>query len=515
MTIGSVWKFVRLLDKTRRPPLPTLALVLLLICGCGGGGGSGGSSGGGDGSGIPGGGGGGSGIPGGGGGGSGGGPPSTYTVGGTVSGLSGTGLVLQDNGGHNLTVSGNGIFTFAMVVVSGVAYNVTILTQPSSPTQTCEVKSGFGTVASANILSVQVSCNSGAFTLTGSMPTTRLGHTATLLNNGKVLTTGGEANWNSPISPILSSAELYDPVAGNFMATGSMTIARIGHTATLLNNGKVLIAGGLSPPSDFSVTSAELYDPVAGTFMATGSMTIARIGHTATLLNNGKVLIVGGGDGNGSIFASAELYDPVAETFTAIGSMTGPRIYQTATQLNNGKVLITGGQNTSVTQSSSELYDPVTRNFTATGSMTTARLQHKATLLNNGMVLISAGAYYSYSPLRRNILASAELYEPVAGTFTATGSMTTARVTNTATLLNNGMVLITGGDNIDIPNNFFVILAKVELFDPVAGTFTTIASMTAPRSAHTATLLNNGMLLVAGGQANNGSGLASAELFLY
>ena len=141
----------------------------------------------------------------------------------------------------------------------------------------------------------------GVFTATGSMTTARESHTATLLPDGKVLMAGGFDGTN-----VIASAEFYDPAAGTFTVTGSLTVARVGHTATLLPSGKVLIAGG------DGLGTAELYDPDSGTFAATGSMIVARSYHTATLLPNGTVLIAGGWNddsgGAGETLASAELY---------------------------------------------------------------------------------------------------------------------------------------------------------------------------------------------------------------
>ncbi len=285
--------------------------------------------------------------------------PASYTVGGTVLGLSGVGLVLQNNDGNNLSVSaGATSFTFTTAVTSGGAYGVTVLTQPSNPSQTCLVTNGSGTVTSANATGVAVSCTSGSggFVLTGSMINPRQLQTATLLNNGMVLVAGG---FDFPAPGVLASAELYDPARGIFTATGSMTTAAGGHTATLLNNGQVLIAGGQNDASGIAVATAELYDPARGIFTATGSMTTARGGQTATPLNNGRVLIAGGeNELSGIVVGSAELYDPATGLFTATGSMTTTRAHQTATLLNNGQVLIAGGDNSlsGIAVANAELY---------------------------------------------------------------------------------------------------------------------------------------------------------------
>src|SRR5436305_1878191 len=143
----------------------------------------------------------------------------------------------------------------------------------------------------------------------------------------------------------------------NFVVTGSLAIARSGHTATLLHNGKVLVAGGFD--GNITLASAELYDPAKGTCGTTGSRVTARAYHTAPLLPNGKVLFAGGGDGH-MIFATAELYDPASGTWSATGSLVFTRFGHTATLLPNGKVLVAGGSKFQLgsRHASAELYDP-------------------------------------------------------------------------------------------------------------------------------------------------------------
>jgi hypothetical protein len=226
------------------------------------------------------------------------------------------------------------------------------------------------------------------FTATGSLNNVHCYHTATLLPSGKVLIAAGQDNTGPQTHKI---AELYDPAGGTFTLTGSLNVDRSGHTATLLSNGKVLIAGGgqtTTPGSAIMLDSAELYDPATGSFSLTGNLTKVRDGHTATLLLNGKVLIAGGND------KSAELYDPVGGTFSPTAyEMNQRRTSHTATLLPNGHVLLAGGSIAGgpVTTNSTELYEPITGSFSSSSNMTTPRQEHTATLLSDGRVLLAGG----------------------------------------------------------------------------------------------------------------------------
>ena len=294
--------------------------------------------------------------------------------------------------------------------------------------------------------------------------------------------------------------------AASWLTTASMSTNRAYHTATLLPNGKVLVAGG----SATNVT--ELYDATVGSWTRTGSLVSNRWEHTATLLPNGKVLVVGGGGAGfyavNNLIASAEIYDPATGIWTATGPLHTARGYHTATLLTNGKVLATGGDNGSYdTFSSTELYDPNTGVWSVTGAMSSTRCYHTATLLPNGKVLV-AGGEDGYS---LQAITGAELYDPATSTWTGTGSLHTARGYHTATLLQTGKVLITGGDD----GFGGVSYSSAELFDLTTGSWATLPSMSKVREAHTATLLPNGNVLITGGQNVNLNYVAtsSAELF--
>ena len=367
------------------------------------------------------------------------------------------------------------------------------------------------TVTASSAISVTTS--SASFVPAGSLQKGRGFHTATLLTNGKVLVAGG-ANRASDSHCIggIVSVELYDPAAVSFASTGALTAHRFAHTATLLQNGRVLVAGGFGDTSDCqdmgvqAQNTAELYDAATGSFTKTGNMGTPRGGHTATLLMNGTVLVTGGGDqgGGGMGPASAELYNSSTGSFTPTGSMAVARLRHTATLLQNGKVLIVGGVplNSSNPTSTAEVYDPATGSFGVTGSMSTAREEHTATLLANGKVLIVGGESPVTGSIDLQAAATAEVYDPLTGLFAATGSMTEARNSHTATLLPSGKVLIAGGGDDN---------STAELYDPTTNSFSITGGMQVGRSGHSATLLASGGVLVVGG--GSFAPIATAELY--
>ncbi|WP_233261598.1 kelch repeat-containing protein [Vitiosangium sp. GDMCC 1.1324] len=286
---------------------------------------------------------------------------------------SATGAMAQDRWAHTLTPLADG-----KVLVAGGNYG-------GSPSVSAEVYDP----------------SSGTWRSTGSMTSRRREHTATLLSNGKVLAAGGDGT---------TTAELYDPASGSWTAVGSMSSIRGYATATLLANGKVLVVGGSRYESSevTALATAEIYDPSSGTWSATGSMSTPRYHHTATLLPDGKVLVAGGRSYNGGFsLTTAELYDPASGTWSATTSMPGQRAGHTATLLPGGKVLIAGGGSgyASEPYSFAMLYDMTSRTWSPTGRTSFPRWFPVSALLSDGRVLVAGGA-------GSGALATAELYVP-------------------------------------------------------------------------------------------------------
>jgi hypothetical protein len=341
----------------------------------------------------------------------------------------------------------------------------------------------------------------------------RWNHAATLLPNGRVLAVGGGSDAGGR-----ASAELYDPGTGRWTATGTMVEGHSHGTTTLLPDGRVLAVGGFRQED----ATAELYDPRNGRWTAAGRLTEPHSFLTITLLPDGMVLGVGGYSGEGDNCcpntSTAELFDPSSGTWTVTASMAVARTGHSSTILPDGRVLVAGGLEAGGTMAlaSAEVYDPRTRRWTATGSLTQARGVHTATLLRDGKVLVTGGAGGGAD----FALASAELYDPGTGRWTATGSMAEARshahcgwhsCGHTATLLLDGTVLVVGGGN--NPDGA-TALATAELYDPTTGQWTATARMVVARVGSVATLLLDGSVLVSGGDFSGGpEDIASAELY--
>ncbi len=350
----------------------------------------------------------------------------------------------------------------------------------------------------------------------GSLNHARAAAASVTLANGSVLVTGGiDANFN-----YLSSTELYNPTTQLFTPLPSMTTARAGHTATLLSNGQVLIAGGVvcSGGNCTELSSAEIYDPTVGRFVAIGDMTTARGSHTATVLNDGTVLLAGGFNGNG--ISSAEIYNPANGRFTETATMTVARFGHTATLLPDGEVFIAGGRSceganciSNPATQTAEVYDPGRRQFFAAGNLAEARTQHTATLLQDGRVLITGGRSCSGDCEGDSTLQDASIYDPATGQFTAGGEMSTPRAGQQSIALPDGNVFVYGG--IDCGGRFGCqFLSSGDLFQPASGNFTPAGNGSVGGTDLIMALLSNQQVLVAGGVEGR-SVFRTANLFSF
>ena len=342
---------------------------------------------------------------------------------------------------------------------------------------------------------------------TGNMVTARTNHLWSLLDDGRVLIVGGVDSAGNP----MASAELYDYLTGKFSSTGNMATPRQHHRTVLLYTGDVLVTGGRPSATANVLKSAELYDPVSGRFTPTGDMQRYRRLHRSTELLNGKILITGGLGGTSgtanNVLNGAEIYDPAtgAFTFTA-GNLITARYNHQAIPLYTGKVLIAGGTGAnSVLLNSAELYDPATNTFTATGNMITARSSLFLTRLPNGKILVSNGSDAAGNPIQ-----ALEIYDPATGAFTAAGNELVARNGDRVNRLANGKIILVGGQTTAAANS---VTNSTELYSQVTGRFSASGNLLTGRQGFAQSGLPNGRILATGGAAADGTVLSSAELY--
>jgi N-acetylneuraminic acid mutarotase len=331
----------------------------------------------------------------------------------------------------------------------------------------------------------------------GRMSTGRAFHTATLLQDGTVLVVGGVDNNFTP----LGTAELYEPPKDAWTDVATMQIGRRAHTATRLKDGRVLVAGGVIGDLGQSTNQVEIYDGALDAWELAPPMGYPRKAHTATPLENGEVLVVGGVDESPLIGSSAEIYDPGTNTWRPALNMQLARVRHAAAWIPGDRVLVIGGldENASL-MGTAEIYDPIANLWAFLPSMRAPRAVHTATPLLDGDVLVVGGRGGDTGDIDLDV---AERFAPTGQGWTTVAPISLGRSQHAAALLDDGTLLVAGGIGFFAPGN------SVETFDPTSGTWTTVGSMTDARWDFTATLLENKGLLVTGGAVS----LRSAEVY--
>jgi hypothetical protein len=323
---------------------------------------------------------------------------------------------------------------------------------------------------------------------TGNLIWERSGHTAALLQDGRVMVMGGAA--------VANSVELFDPSTNTWSVGPSMESWRTGHVSGTLSNGDVLVAGGIGPQG-----AAERYDVQQEAWIPAGFLTLDRDNPGACALANNGFLVVGGRTGQDVPVASAEVYNPATNQWSVVAPMTaGARSHTTASLLNDGRVLVAGGLGEGAQQmlDTAQVYDPVTNQWSDAAPLNVGRFSHTATVLpnNNGTVLVVGGQGGGVA------LTSAEIYDPVANLWIPAASMAQLRQDHTASLvLSSNQVVVVGG-RLPVGVN---ALSSSEMYDIGTNTWVSLGNLLFPRRGHTATTLQNGRVLVAGGEGDAGS----------
>ncbi len=349
--------------------------------------------------------------------------------------------------------------------------------------------------------------------MAGDLIQPRYAHTATLLPNGKVMIYGGYTSDRPDQLTALRTSELFDPVTRTWGQPTSAFYARVGHQATLLTNGRVLVTGGV-----INARAEEIYNPATNSWYSTTRMLEERLHHTATRLHNGKVLVAGGFNYASTEkfgwLSSAEIYDPVTHTWTPTGKMSTGRFSHVANLLPDGRVLVVGGHTTTGDATSAELFDPATGTWSIASGTFYPRVggMHRGTTLLDGSIVITGG--YVNDTLGPSI-PDVEVFSPKKLGFYSVGDLNEPRRYHEAARLSNGKVIVAGGHHRTAKQPAGFTLTSTETYDPAKFVWTLVGHMNVARTNHTLTALPDGRVLAAGGQNQTDRALAqrTSELF--
>ncbi|MCY4529522.1 MAG: hypothetical protein OXD46_10905 [Chloroflexi bacterium] len=336
----------------------------------------------------------------------------------------------------------------------------------------------------------------------GTMHYSRVDHSATLLRDGRVLVAGGMDNAFTP----LRTAELFNPETNRWEEAAEMRESRTEHSATLLRDGRVMVTGGLNEKLEI-VGTTEIFDPDTGKWSQHEGMRTVRRGHFTLPLNDGRVLVVGGvGQTLGGLgilanisavgaLLSTEIYDPQTDLWSRASDMREGHSGGLAVVLKDGRVLVAGGYNQAESLASSEVFDPKVDEWIRTASMARKTFANTATVLSDGSVLFTGG--FGMSRSKGGITPGSEVFDPQTNEWRKAPDTVHGRMRHTITLLPDGRVVTIGGSTASGPAD------TAEYMDPETWAWSEISPMSVERSGHTATLLQDGRILVAGGALEN------------
>ena len=342
------------------------------------------------------------------------------------------------------------------------------------------------------------------------LATSRFGHDATLLDDGRVLVSGGwtgvaNNDFIAPFPAIVS--QIYDPETDTWVYTERFWeekfVERIElfmfMSASKLRDGRVVSV--VIPTAEGDNGAIEVFDPTTDDWLRLSNIPSNRLFPDIVTLNDGRILIVGGVDGNANTADSldvVEAYDPVKGEWKGLEPMNEPAVEQAVVSLADGRVLVAGGSGSMILRQETaraEIFDPVTNSWTLTGDMNVSRVSPEAIALTDGRILVTGGLG-SYG-MTLGDSPDSEVYDPDTEEWTLTGPMSVRRMSHTLTLLHDGRVLAVGGE--DPQGSDYVLYSTTEIFDPVTDTWSLGPELSQPRSSHSATLMPDGSVLLAGG----------------